>query len=93
MPARRLPVRPDLDQLRRQAKDLLRAARRGDPDALADLTTYHPAYAPERADAAHRGDLKLADAQLALARSYAVPRWPRLGGARPRGRLGGGPRS
>lgn len=71
MPARRLPVRPDLDQLRHQAKDLLRAARRGDPDALADVAAYHP----ERVGAAH---LKLADAQLALARSYDVPSWPRL---------------
>ncbi len=30
MTARRLPVRPDLDQLKRQAKELLKAIRRGD---------------------------------------------------------------
>jgi ankyrin repeat protein len=29
-----LPAHPDLDQLRRQAKELLRAARAGDPDAV-----------------------------------------------------------
>ena len=32
-----LPVRPDLDQLRHQAKDLLHAAQRGDPDAVARI--------------------------------------------------------
>ena len=71
MPARHLPVRPDLDQLKHQAKDLLRAIRRGEPPALADLRDYHPkAIAP--------ADVKLADAQLVLARSYEAPSWPRL---------------
>ena len=71
MSARRLPVRPDLDQLRHQAKDLLRAMRAGDPEALADLAQFHP-QPPEPARA------KLADAQLVLARSYEAPSWPRL---------------
>jgi hypothetical protein len=71
MPNRKLPVRPDLDQLRHQAKDLLRAIRRGDPSALSDFHTYHP----EQIEPAHA---KLADAQLVLARSYEAPSWPRL---------------
>jgi hypothetical protein len=71
MPDRRLPVRPDLDQLKHQAKDLLRAIRRGEPDAIAELRQHHPhPPAPERA--------KLADVQLALARSYQAASWPRL---------------
>ncbi|MGH8983026.1 MAG: hypothetical protein ACRDY6_04015 [Acidimicrobiia bacterium] len=32
-----LPARPDLDQLRHQAKDLLRAAKRGDAEAVARI--------------------------------------------------------
>ena len=32
-----LPDRPDLDQLRRQARELLRAAVSGDPAALARI--------------------------------------------------------
>ena len=71
MPERHLPVRPDLEQLRHQAKDLLRALRRGDPEARADLARFH-AQPPEL------GSAKLADAQLVLARSYGVPSWPRL---------------
>jgi Ankyrin repeat len=71
MPARRLPVRPNLDQLKHQAKDLLKAIHAGDASALDDLRTYHPeAIAPEAA--------QLADAQLTLARSYQASSWPRL---------------
>jgi hypothetical protein len=71
MSARHLPVRPDLDQLKHQAKDLLRDIRRGDPSAISDLEQYHP----KKIDAANA---KLADAQLVLARSYEAPSWPRL---------------
>jgi len=74
MATRRLPVRPDLDQLRHQAKDLLRAVRRGDPESLAELRALHPGGAAA-VDAAR---IRLADAQLALARSYQAPSWPRL---------------
>jgi hypothetical protein len=68
---RHLPVRPDLVQLKHQAKDLLRAIRRGDPDAIEEFNHFHPgSVAPQ--------DAKLADTQLALARSYQAPSWPRL---------------
>lgn len=68
---RRLPVRPDLDQLKRQAKELLRDLRAGDAVALEDFAAFHP----KRIAAA---DAKLADAQLVLARSYGAANWPRL---------------
>jgi hypothetical protein len=71
MSERRLPVRPDLKQLRNQAKDLLRAIRAKDGAALAELRQFHPhPPEPERAT--------LSDAQLALARSYQAPSWPRI---------------
>ena len=71
MPMRKLPVVPDLDQLKHQAKDLLRALRAGEPDAVAELRGFHP-------DAIDPASAKLADAQLVLARSYQAPSWPRL---------------
>jgi hypothetical protein len=71
MPVRRLPVRPDLDQLKHQAKDLLRAIHAGDPDAVAELREHHP-------DAIDPATAKLADAQLVLARSYQTTSWTRL---------------
>lgn len=71
MPVRHLPVRPDLTQLRNQAKDLLAAVRSGDAPALELLRDLHPdGVAPE--------DARLADAQLVIARSYGVRSWPRL---------------
>jgi hypothetical protein len=71
MPVRRLPVRPDLEQLQRQAKELLRAIRAGDADAIAELRERHP-------DSIDPSAAKLADAQLVLARSYRTSNWTRL---------------
>lgn len=71
MPARHLPVHPNLRQLRNQAKDLLRAIHRDDPAALTDLQTYHP-------ERPHPANATLVDAQLVLARSYGVASWSRL---------------
>ena len=71
MPLLHLPVRPDLDQLKHQAKDLLRAIRAGDPDALADLAEHHP-------KAIDPASARLADAQLVLARKYQARSWQRL---------------
>lgn len=68
---RHFPVRPNLVQLKHQAKDLLRAIRHGDAAAVAELRK-HQSKSVEPADA------KLADAQLVLARSYGLPSWPRL---------------
>ena len=67
---RRLPVRPDLDQLKHQAKDLLRNIRRGDEQALAEFNTFHTRH--------DQDEIKLADAQFALARSYGASSWTRL---------------
>ena len=62
MPDRWIPVRPDLDQLKHQAKDLLREVRSGDPAAIEDFKRFHP----EEIDPVKA---KLSDAQLVLARS------------------------
>jgi hypothetical protein len=67
----RLPVRPDLEQLQLQAKELLGAIRRGEPHGVAMLREHHPRHV-EPATA------RLADARLALARSYQAPSWERL---------------
>lgn len=68
---RHIPVRPDLDQLKHQAKELLKYLRAGDPAAVEEFRANHPKnIAPT--------DAILADAQLALARAYGVRSWPRL---------------
>lgn len=73
-PIRRLRVRPDLDQLKHQAKDFLRRIKRGEPEAIAEVKTFHPDAQREL----FLETIKLADAQLALARSYGASSWPRL---------------
>ena len=72
---RHFPVRPNLDQLKHQAKDLLRAVKQNDPVAVAELLKHHPTQGMKAIDPA---SAKLADAQAALARSYGLQNWPRL---------------
>jgi hypothetical protein len=62
---RQLPERPDLDQLRRRARELLRAAVKGDRRAI-------------RRIGALSKPLTLSAAQLAMAREYGFPSWARL---------------
>jgi hypothetical protein len=69
-----LPVRPSLEQLRKQAKELLRAYRAGDPVAVKRFSTHIPRLAdPGRPDEAI-----LADAQFVLAREYRFENWAGL---------------
>ena len=70
-----LPSEPSLQQLRHQARDLQRAVRRGDQDALAEVAQRHPAGRPD--DAAAAG-FPLSAAQLVVARRYDFPSWARL---------------
>ena len=65
----------DLGQLRRQAKDWLRRGRAGDAEALDRLRRLHPRGEELAADP---DALRLADAQLTLARAYGFASWPRL---------------
>ena len=60
-----LPARPDLDQLRHQARELLRAAHRGDIEATARVRAVS-------------GRIILSSAQLALAREYGFASWAKL---------------
>ena len=60
-----LPGRPDLDQLRRQARELLRAAAASDEAALRRIRAVSEKQT-------------LFAAQLAIAREHGFPSWPKL---------------
>lgn len=60
--------RLSLEQLRKQAKELLRQLRNGDPSASDRLRKYKP----------NVSDPILADAQFVLAREHGFESWPRL---------------
>jgi len=68
---RHFPVRPNLKQLRIQAKDLLQDLRDGEPRALEQWQKYRAGSNPP-------SGAKLADAQFVLARMYGIASWPRL---------------
>ncbi|HMA42606.1 MAG TPA: ankyrin repeat domain-containing protein [Gemmatimonadales bacterium] len=67
---RRLPDHPDLDHLRKQAKQLLRGLEARNPQALERHRATLSRPAPD--------DPKLADAQHALAVEYGFESWPKL---------------
>jgi ankyrin repeat protein len=77
---RSLPEQPHLDHLRKQAKDLLRQCRAGDPAALAQVRQHLPAAKnkPEAELGAMALALQLRDAQSCVARQYGFSSWNEL---------------
>ena len=69
MPVIPLPDDPDLAQLRRRARELQRAVRAGDADAISAAAELHP-RPPE--------PFTLSAAQLVVARTYGFASWARL---------------
>lgn len=67
---RQWPYRPDFNQFRRQAKELLKAYRAGDASAVAEVRRHEQTSAPTA--------FALHDAQRVLARSYGFPSWQKL---------------
>jgi ankyrin repeat protein len=77
MAARQLPQRPNLEQLKRQAKDLLHDARAKKP---AGLTRFRilPSFADKRDADLSLAPLALHDAQSVIAREYGFDSWTAL---------------
>ena len=61
---------PDIDQLKRQAKDLQEAFRAGEAPAAAEVSAYFRDANP--------ATFALHDAQLVLAREYGFAHWTEL---------------
>jgi ankyrin repeat protein len=76
MPDRNLPDRPNLEQYKKQAKDLVRDTAAGVPAALERMHKHHPrlrVFAPDQPRT-----IALADAQLVLAREHGYESWPKF---------------
>src|SRR5262245_66046287 len=69
-PTRTMRENPDIDQLRRQARELLEAYRAQSPDAVLEVDAHHRTAAPDT--------FALHDAQFVLARAYGFESWPKL---------------
>lgn len=70
MPDRSLPANPDIEQYKRQAKELIRDCRAGLPEALTRLHRYHPEE--------QRAPLALTAAQVVIAREHGFGSWPQF---------------
>ncbi len=70
LPNRRMSEHPDLDQLKRQAKELLKAFVAGTSEAVTEVKAHY--------DHADPAAFALHDAQLVVARGYGFESWPKL---------------
>lgn len=78
MPVRQLPSEPNLDHLKQQAKDLMRARAARNPAAAQLIREFHPRFRNATDESIFAAELKLSDAQLAVAREHGFPSWTRL---------------
>lgn len=74
MPDKTLPDRPSLEQYKKQAKELHRAANDSVPEALQRIRRHHPRF--RDTDSAAQSAFSLTDAQLVLAREHGFDSWP-----------------
>jgi hypothetical protein len=65
-----LPQNPSLENLKKQAKTLLKKWRAGDAETLARIQAAHPRWGEAKP--------RLADSQLVLAREAGFESWPQL---------------
>jgi len=78
MPVRVLPSNPNLDHLKHQAKDLMKAHAAHTLAAAQLIREFHPRFSGATDSAIFAAAFKLSDAQLTIARESGFPSWTRL---------------
>ena len=78
MPPQSLPARPSLEQLKNQAKDLLKAYRAGQPPAVARFRESMPRLFGASKDRPDPPSVSLRDAQHVVAAEYGFPSWSHM---------------
>jgi len=73
-----LPSRPNLEQLKNQAKDLLKAHKSGDVESLKRFRDSHPNFSSASEKEISAATFSLSDAQWIIAREYGFASWPKL---------------
>jgi ankyrin repeat protein len=73
-----LPPRPSLEQLKRQAKSLLKRQQAADSAALTRIRESHPRWRNLSGEQIAASPFALADAQLVIASEYGFASWSRL---------------
>lgn len=79
MSEKKLPATPNLEQYKKQAKDLVRDRRDGIAGALGLIRRHHPRFhkQPDTQEI-RNGRFTLTDAQLVIAREYGFESWPKF---------------
>lgn len=76
--SKQLPSNPNLEQLKNQAKDLLKAHRSGETEACERIQVSFPKLSKASIEEIRQAKFSLRDAQLVIAREYGFPSWPKL---------------
>ena len=75
MSNRGLPPRPDVEQYKKQAKELIKSRSAAEPEALERIGTHHPRLQGLPHLDIQGAPFKLSDAQLTIAREHGFPTW------------------
>jgi ankyrin repeat protein len=75
---KQLPARPNLEQLKKQAKLILKGHKEADPQTLKRIQEHHPRWRKSSEAALQKARFTLADAQLVLANEYGFATWAKL---------------
>lgn len=78
MPDRTLPADPNLEQYKKQAKDLAKNYSLRIPDALARVRRHHPRFQRRPESVAQASQINRTDAQLIIAREHGFESWPKF---------------
>lgn len=78
MDTRILPSRPNLEQYKKQAKELVKRRKAGDEETLRRIRLHHPRFAALADRALIEAAFALADAQFVIAREHGFDSWPKF---------------
>jgi len=78
MPDRDLPTRPNLEQYKKQAKDLVKSFAVADPPSLSRIQRHHPRFHKLSGPSLHSAPFALTDSQLVIAREHGFESWPKF---------------
>jgi tetratricopeptide (TPR) repeat protein len=78
MEAKELPARPNLEQYKKQAKELVKACLSGDSEALQRAKKYHPRSGKLPDAEILSAKFAFADAQFIIAREHGFESWPKF---------------
>src|SRR5579863_944909 len=72
MPPKSIPARPHIEHYKKQAKELLKRIKQGDPSSIERLKASHPKHSADPDNYQRR---TLADAQMVIAREHGHATW------------------